>query len=129
MKTYDPTKDPKKQPRLYAGKTEEKPPPAADLGRARDRRLSGAALEMLAQQSTSVLRELVLLYLREYLEVAQEALPNEIQRGAANSIVSHQIEMMEKMPAAVLADLFLRAKRAEVMAKPDDQMVKDLLEI
>lgn len=83
---------------------------------------------MLAGQSTSVLRKVIELFLADYLEVATETLPNQAARDLTASIVGHQIEIMKEMPPEVLAELFVRAT-ALSKVKPDEQMVKDLLEI
>ena len=128
MKTFDPTEPEKNQPKLYAGPKEPKSPPVAELKPARDRRLSNTALDMLAQQSTSVLRQMLELFLADYRGVCSE-LPDLTRRSLVESVVGHQAELVREMPAAVLADLFLRAKTINLAAKPDDQLVKDLLEI
>ncbi len=84
---------------------------------------------MLAGQSTSVLRSLIMEYLKEYRGVLEEVMPNAGNRAAAVSVVSHQMRLMEEMPPAALANLFLRAKQSEVATRTDDQMTRDLLEI
>lgn len=85
---------------------------------------------MLAHQSTSVLRKVIELFLADYTAVCLEGSKVESDNlAAAAQVAGHQAEIIRDMPPAALADLFLRAKRAETTAKPDDQMVKDLLEI
>lgn len=83
---------------------------------------------MLAEQSTSVLRALILAFLRDY-KGELDNIPDATRRGAAVSVVRHQAELVGEMPAVALADLFVRAKMQRLAVRPDDAVTKDLLGI
>ena len=88
---------------------------------------------MLAQQSTDVFRAVVTLFLVDYRKACAD-IPDATRRGAVMAVVNHQEGIISEMPAAALADLFLRAKRADHMIRSansgdDEKFAKDLLEI
>ncbi len=81
---------------------------------------------MLADQSTSVIRSMLLLFLRDY-KAEVDNIPDATRRAAAGSIVLHQCELVGEMPAAALADLFLRSKMHYLQTRSDDDLTKNLL--
>ena len=85
---------------------------------------------MLAGQSTSVLRNVIALFLADYIEVCLEgSKEGRDSLAVAAQVADHLRVLINDMPPAALADLFLRAKRIGATTQTDDQMVKDLLGI
>lgn len=72
------------------------------------------------------------MFLCDYRRIVGEALI-ESSATVANTVVTHQLDLLDDMPAAAVADLFVRAREdqasARIASESDEKLAEDLLKM